>query len=125
MPADNILRFEPNIPVQLSLKWTDGKPWDGKFGPQVLFSLTDGRTMFLPPDTAKQIALLGVEPGESFFICKRKNGTRNVWDLWLTPETEKARARQEEPEIERQLRESVNQVQERRHPQPIRRPAAS
>jgi hypothetical protein len=122
---DNILRFEPNIPQQISLSNALGKPIEGKYGPQVFYTLTDGRVMFVQPDTAKQISLLGVEPGESFFICKRKNGQRNIWDLWLTPESEKARARAEEPEIERQLRESISQAQQRRHPQPIRKEAAS
>lgn len=34
-----------------------------------------------------------------------------AWNVWLAPETEKARADREEPELERQLRESIELAQ--------------
>jgi len=122
---NNILKFQTNVPVQIALKFPEGKPIENQYGKSVLFSLQDGRTMFLPPETAEKVKLLGVEPGEPFCICRRQQGRKNVWDVWLSPEAEKGRARAEEPEIEQQLRQSINQVQERRHPQPIRKEAAS
>ena len=112
-----ILRFEPNIPVQLALKCTETFLIEGRWGDQVQYSLSDGRMMFLPPDVSKQLNLLDLRPSEPFFICKRKVGRRNVWDLWLAPDAEKSRASKEtaaEPrsdrDLETQLRKSIEQI---------------
>jgi hypothetical protein len=58
------------------------------------------------------VNLLEVQPGESVAVCKRGKG---VWDVWLTPETEKLRSAKEAPGIEQQLRASVTEINQRRY----------
>lgn len=38
------IRFQTNIPVEVALKYADGKDVTGDYSDQVLYSLTDGRT---------------------------------------------------------------------------------
>jgi hypothetical protein len=74
------------------------------------YLLTDGRMMRLNTSVAASVNMLEITAGESFFVCKRWNGDRKQpprWDVWLTPESEKARAAVEAPGIEQQLRESL------------------
>jgi hypothetical protein len=110
MPAE-ILRFEYNVPVQLSLKYRDGRSTDGKYGPQVMYSLSDGRVMYLDPPVAESLKELGVQPGEPFCICKSKDGRQVNWSVWLAPQTEKKRAAAEGPsDLEVKLQQSLDRV---------------
>jgi hypothetical protein len=74
----NILRFEANTPVQLALKFDGGRDVDGRYGPQVLYTLTDytltdGRLMYLEPTAACRINELKITAGEPFSTCKRES----------------------------------------------------
>lgn len=73
------IRFEPNQPVTVALEFPEGVHVNGRFGPQVRFSLTDARVMYLDPDGAQAVATLGVKPGESFRITKRVEPGRKPW----------------------------------------------
>ena len=68
--TNGILRFNTNSPVELSLRWNDGKRVDGRYGEQVMFTLEDDRVMYVPPVVAKQIQDLGIRAREIFEICK-------------------------------------------------------
>ena len=70
----NILRFEGNTPVQVALKYDGGRDVDGRYGPQVLYTLADGRLMYLEPKAARRIDELKITAGEPFSICKREAG---------------------------------------------------
>lgn len=77
-----ILRFDANQPVTVALEFPEGVNVQGQFGPQVKFSLTDNRLMYVDPDVAQAIKTLGVQPGELFTITKRwEKGRRVWWDL--------------------------------------------
>jgi len=103
-----ILKFEVNKPETISLMFPEGKNIINKFDTeQVMFTLTDGRIMFVTPDVAQRIRLLDVKPGQSFIMKKWKKGRANHWDLWLSTETEKAKAAEEAPTLEAQLRDSL------------------
>jgi hypothetical protein len=56
----------------------------GQYGDQVLYTLTDGRVMYVPPIVKKKIEEAGIARGELFTITKaeRKNGTRRTIE-WL------------------------------------------
>ena len=41
--------FEANVPVTATLAYPDGLKVQGPFGDQVMYSLTDGRVMYVPP----------------------------------------------------------------------------
>jgi hypothetical protein len=81
----NILRFEANSPVHVALKFDGGRDVDGRYGPQVLYTLTDGRLMYLEPKAAHRIDELKIRVGEPFSICKReiKNGQKRTveWEV--------------------------------------------
>src|SRR5260370_13856954 len=68
------VRFKANIPEAFSLKWPEGKEVDSKFqrgAKQIMFTLEDGRTVYLYPKVAAMISDLGICSGEPFSICKR------------------------------------------------------
>src|SRR5689334_4931698 len=84
-PRSEAVQFLSNVPVEVSLKWTDGKLCDGIYGQRVRYVLTDGRVMFLDPDVAAKINLLEVAPGECFWIEKARGSgkmARNLWKVW-------------------------------------------
>jgi len=78
----SILKFSNNQPVRVALAFSDGKEVQGKFGPQVMFSLSVapfGETsMYVPPVVAEQIKSLGIGKGEPFQIEKAEvpNGSK-------------------------------------------------
>jgi hypothetical protein len=74
------IQFQTNIPVEVALKYADGKDVTGDYGDQVLYSLTDGRVMYVPPIVKKQIQDLDIAKGELFTITKaeEKSGTRRT-----------------------------------------------
>jgi hypothetical protein len=81
----NILRLETNAPVQVALKYDGGRDVDGRYGPQVLYTLADGRLMYLEPKAARRIDEMKITAGEPFSICKReaRNGQKRTveWEV--------------------------------------------
>src|ERR1700685_3256955 len=78
------VQFQTNVPIDVALKYNDGKEVTGQYGDQVLYTLTDGRVMYVPPIVKKKIDELGIGRGELFTITKaeKKNGTRRTIE-WL------------------------------------------
>jgi len=56
------VQFQTNIPVEVALKYGDGKEVNGQYGDQVLYTLTDGRVMYVPPIVKRRIEELGIGP---------------------------------------------------------------
>jgi len=80
------VRFQTNIPIDIALKYNDGKEVTGQYGDQVLYTLTDGRVMYVPPIVKKRIDELRIGRGELFTITKaeKKNGTRRTIEWAVT-----------------------------------------
>ena len=78
------VQFQTNVPVEVALKYNDGKEVNGQYGDQVLYTLTDGRVMYVPPIVKRRIDELGIARGELFTLTKaeKKNGTRRTIE-WL------------------------------------------
>lgn len=131
--APGKLRFQPNVPEKIALKYPTGKICDSLYGDekQVYFSLVDGRSMYVSLGVAQSITNLQLGNREPFMICKRWNGEKTQaarYDVWLTPEGEKLRAEQDarentpppivaqDPpsELEMQLAASMEQIQARK-----------
>ena len=75
----NILRFEANTPVQVALKYDGGRDVAGRYGPQVLYTLADGRLMYLEPKAARRIDELEITAGNRFpFASARSRVARNA-----------------------------------------------
>ena len=88
----DVVAFEVGKPVEVALMFGQGRPVQGVNGPRVMFSLVDGRVMFLDPEPAKRVSTLGVKAREPFFIAKYRKGGQVEWNAWLGPEAEKGRA---------------------------------
>src|SRR5580692_553722 len=78
------LQFQTNVAIDVALKYNDGKEVTGQYGDQVLYTLIDGRVMYVPPIVKKKIDELEIGRGELFTITKaeKKNGTRRTIE-WL------------------------------------------
>ena len=117
-----VVKFTPNMPVEVALKFAlPGKVVSTQTGERVMFTLADDRVMFLDLDVARKIDDLGVNVRERFFVCRPSDGKKNAeWNVWLSPETEKARSEmnpppdspKDETPLERQLRESIELVKQ-------------
>jgi hypothetical protein len=79
--TSDVLRLQTNVPETIALRFTDGLTVSSKFGgDQMMFSLVDGRKMFLPPVVSQKIKNSGIRESEPFTICKREvaNGNRRT-----------------------------------------------
>lgn len=94
------VQFQTNIPVEVALKYNDGKEVTGQYGDQVLYTLVDGRVMYVPPIVKKKIDEAEIARGELFTITKaeRKNGTRRTIEWVIGTNGTTARGGVERPE---------------------------
>jgi hypothetical protein len=81
--------FEANVPVTATLAYADGLKVQGRFGDQVMYSLTDGRVMYVPPLVRDKLVELGIRQNEPFNICRaeRREGNRRFIDWVVQPES--------------------------------------
>ena len=72
------IAFQTNVPMTVALAYPDGLQVEGRFGDQIMYTLTDERVMYVPPVVRNKLVDLGVQPGERFTICKaeRREGNR-------------------------------------------------
>jgi hypothetical protein len=80
-PRD-VVEFAPNTPVTLALKYAQGKTISGQYGERMMYSLTDGKIMFLDLPVAGQIEKLNINVRESFTITKRTDGKKDSPVSW-------------------------------------------
>jgi hypothetical protein len=77
--------FQSNIPERVALAHRDGVYKEGMYGPRIMYTLIDGRVMFLDPDVAARINTMAILPGQEFWIVKRKpagKGQKTRWDIY-------------------------------------------
>lgn len=80
--GNEIVEFEPNVPVIVRLKYPEGLPVAGRGNvSRVMYSLEDGRRMFLDKPVADSIKMCAFQPGQPFTITKRVNGKTIRWDV--------------------------------------------
>jgi hypothetical protein len=79
----DIVQFETGQPVEVALKFPEPRIYDGQYGERAMYTLTDGRVMYVDPLTAARIKSLGVQPGEFFYILKSKKGRSTEWSVFL------------------------------------------
>ena len=112
----NILRFPTSVPLEVALASPQGTLVQGRYGDRMMFNLTDGQVMYVPPIVANKIEAEGIGPGEPFELCKFqvKTGQRRSieWSVRRTDPEQAARDKSEVVEIlatqlERDLRASV------------------
>jgi len=72
------LKLEPNVPTELALHHVNGLEVQGNYGPQVLFTLTGYRKLYVPLDVGKEIRSLSLAPGQPFIVTKvQREGSRS------------------------------------------------
>ena len=87
--TNGILRFNINAPVEVALRWDDGRRVQGRYGEQVMYALEDDRVMYVPPIVANRIRELGIRARETFEICKAELREENRrWVEWHVKRTE-------------------------------------
>jgi hypothetical protein len=66
-----VLKLQTNIPATVSLAFADGRPVQSQYsGDQVMFSLDDGRKLYVPPAVANEIGAAGIGAHEPFILTK-------------------------------------------------------
>jgi hypothetical protein len=80
--------FEANVPVMATLAYPDGLKVQGRFGDQVMYSLTDGRVMYVPPMVRDKLVELGIRQNEPVAICRteRRDANRRFVDWVVQPD---------------------------------------
>jgi hypothetical protein len=114
------IKFQTNVPVELRLRSTEGKPVESQFGGmQHMFSADEGA--FYVSETVgailtEQCRKLGVRPGEAIDICKAEvtaNGRKRIeWQVSKVGETPEPPT-----ELEQKLAASIAQVEQRKQAQ--------
>jgi hypothetical protein len=72
------VQFQTNVPVEIALKFESGKDVTGQYGDQVLYTLTDGRVIYVPPIVRKQIASVKAGPGAKWRRCMPSSWMRST-----------------------------------------------
>lgn len=123
----NILRFEMNVPIDVVLDSSEGVAIEGRYGARAMFTLADGRVMYVPPIVASKIRAEGIAPGERFQICKAavKTGQRRSVE-WLLQRVSSDQAQEPAPDaiaavspetqLEHDLRASVEMARTKNGP---------
>jgi len=95
-----ILRFQTNVPNEVSLESPQGVVVQGRYGDRMMFNLTDGQVMYVPPIVANKIEAEGIGPGEPFELCKSqvKTGQRRSIE-WSVRRLDPEQAAREKPEM--------------------------
>src|SRR5580698_4235336 len=67
-----------NVPTEVTLQSSQGVSVEGRYGTRMMFTLADGRVMYVPPIVAGKIEASGIIAGERFQLCKAavKTGQR-------------------------------------------------
>jgi hypothetical protein len=78
-----IIKFMTNVPVEVALRPGSEKQVEGRYGPQMMYTLTDQRVMYVPLIVADRIRELNIGSGEPFEVCKAevRDGNRR-WIEW-------------------------------------------
>ena len=98
----DVVQFQPNVPVQLSLKYAKPKTIETKRGLRYMITTQDNRVAFVEPSVALKIEHLEIKPLEEFWVAFRHSGQKGdlgSWDVYLDPATERSRLRPEPPAI--------------------------
>jgi hypothetical protein len=80
--------FPLNVPVALSLAYSEGRVVAGHFGERFMYTTTDKRRFFVDPPVAARITELGINVREKFTITRkpaRRKGAPDEWEVARVP----------------------------------------
>jgi hypothetical protein len=78
-----VVEFPPNTPVTVALKYGHAKTVSSQHGERFMFSLADGRVMFLDPEVGGKIEALGINVRENFQITRKWDEQKSLstWEV--------------------------------------------
>jgi hypothetical protein len=78
-----VVEFPPNAPVTVALKYPHAKTVSSQSGERFMFSLADGRVMFLAPEVGGKIEALGINVRENFQITRKWDEQKSLstWEV--------------------------------------------
>ena len=81
-----IVEFPADTPVEVALKYPTARQITTDHGERAMFSLVDGRVMFLDLEVAGQIEAAGLNVRERFTMTRHQNGgPRSTWEITRLP----------------------------------------
>ena len=86
-----VLKFAPNEPIEIALRFPEGKLVEGRYGDQTMYSLSvpPDHVLYLDNDVAARLNVLEPRKNEPIWACKRWTGKKTdkpQWDFWRDPE---------------------------------------
>jgi hypothetical protein len=88
VPNNTYLQLQTNVPETIALQFSDGLLVTSPKGyaDRIMYTLTDGRKLYLPPFVADKVRAAGIQRGEFFTICKREvtQGNRRTVEYQIT-----------------------------------------
>jgi hypothetical protein len=103
MERQSYLKLEFNKTLTISLKSCEPKQIRGWHGPELRWILSDGRALYTPESFRDRIKDLGIQPGQTFEIVKRRLGKEVEWRARHLPDLrggqEAARILETAPEL--------------------------
>jgi len=78
-----VVDFPADVPVTVALKYGHAKTVSSQYGERFMFSLADGRVMFLDPEVGAKIEALGINVRENFTITRKWDEQKSIstWDV--------------------------------------------
>ena len=78
-----VVEFPANVPVTVALKYGHAKTVSSQYGERFMFSLADGRVMFLAPEVGAKIEALGINVRENFTIIRKWDEEKSAatWEV--------------------------------------------
>jgi len=77
-----VVEFPPNTAVTVALKYPQARTVSSQYGERFMFTLADGRVMFLDPEVGGKIEALGVNVRENFTITRKWDEEKGVLLAW-------------------------------------------
>jgi hypothetical protein len=117
----NILKLEPNVQTEIALVTSSGLEVRGNYGPQMLFSLTSNRRLYVPLEVGKEIQSLTLAPGQPLILTKAtREGQRGFdWKVERKPVEQIAAphspANRPPTQLETALKTAVHAAKEAEH----------
>src|ERR1035438_8413380 len=83
---NEVVKFQNNTPVEVTLQDEAGKRVEGRYGEQVMYSLLDNRVMYVPLYVEQRFQELAIAAGEPLVLCKQRDGrNRTEWSVKRAP----------------------------------------
>jgi hypothetical protein len=114
-----VIRFDPNTPVEVALKYDGGKQAQSRIPEapdQMMYTVCGDDTIYVTLHAANTITKLGIRKMELISICKRQQNGATKWEVKRMGDTTTTALTKPEPPtiLENQLTRSIEQAKAQR-----------